>query len=256
MAEPNLYRLTGTVRRPHIRPLCRKVLIVMLTLPRAIIYALVVAALSGAAVHPESVTTEPYPFHRLVTSGGIKLYQKLISPARGSSCPMHPHCSEYSHLVFRNRNPLQAYLMTADRLLRCGHDLDQYSSTAVDGYLRYSDSVDDESPGGTHSSPSASGRRWPRLTNYDDIPTRYANVDSPGPGQEIFRFARQLAIEGDYYRAITEFRRYLMYFPESPYRSHAQLAVLNCYYEAGLYSEAIEYGEKALRRKTPSDPTR
>ncbi|MCK4460976.1 MAG: membrane protein insertion efficiency factor YidD, partial [candidate division Zixibacteria bacterium] len=197
----------------------------MLTLPRAITYALVAAALSGAAVHPESVTTEPYPFHRLVTSGGIKLYQKLVSPARGSSCPMHPRCSEYSRLAFRNRNPLQAYLMTADRLLRCGHDLDQYSPTVVNGYLRYSDPVDEEqSTGGAFSTGRSSDNQ---IVEEEVSQGAVSSVgegypDSTQPDELLFRFAIQLHNDGEHDRAITEYRRLMAYYPNSPYRLQAE----------------------------------
>jgi hypothetical protein len=76
----------------------------------------------------DSVDSGSYPFYRPVTSGLMSLYQDFISPARGTSCPMHPHCSEYASQVFGNYNTLQAYVMTADRLLRCGHDNNRYKS--------------------------------------------------------------------------------------------------------------------------------
>jgi len=138
-------------------------------------------------------------------------------------------------------------MMTADRLIRCGHDLEQYRSVMVDGFLRYSDPPADDSPAGNGGSAPSLGDKWPRLTTYEhDSALIFTDTDTPGPGQDLFRFAQQLALEGDFYRAITEYRRYLQYYPDSPYRSEAQLALLNCYFRAGQYSAAVEYGEKVL----------
>lgn len=40
------------------------------------------------AVSHQSTGVAAYPFHQPITSGAITLYQKLISPARGTFCPM------------------------------------------------------------------------------------------------------------------------------------------------------------------------
>jgi putative component of membrane protein insertase Oxa1/YidC/SpoIIIJ protein YidD len=64
-----------------------------------------------------------------VTNDYIGFYQNYISGIRGQSCPMYPSCSRYGIESFRNNNFLNAFLLTSDRLIRCGHDYQNYSFT-------------------------------------------------------------------------------------------------------------------------------
>jgi putative component of membrane protein insertase Oxa1/YidC/SpoIIIJ protein YidD len=65
-------------------------------------------------------------------------YKTYISPADGSRCPMHPSCSTYSKEAFKTRGIFMATLLTCDRLIRCGSDLDKYEFTLINGkYRRY-----------------------------------------------------------------------------------------------------------------------
>ncbi|MDH3890765.1 MAG: membrane protein insertion efficiency factor YidD [candidate division Zixibacteria bacterium] len=218
------------------------------------------------AVHTPS-SSEPagidaYPFHRPVTSGAIILYQKLISPARGTSCPMHPHCSEYGREAFANHSPIRAYIMTADRLLRCGHDLNQYRPTSVDGRRRYFDPIDlDQAFGGRMIALAAAGES----ESADDTninPRSSANSTTSTNGDSdslLFRFARQLQQEGDNQRAVTEYLRLVSYYPDSPFGGRAKLAAVQCYHAAGLFSQAVVYGESVLSEQpeaTIADPIR
>lgn len=59
----------------------------------------------------------------------IGFYQKYISGIRGQECPMYPSCSNYGLKAFSETNFAAAFVMTSDRLLRCGHDHNNYSLT-------------------------------------------------------------------------------------------------------------------------------
>ena len=59
----------------------------------------------------------------------IGFYQKYISGIRGQECPMYPSCSNYGLKTFTESNFVSAFVLTSDRLLRCGHDHDNYSLT-------------------------------------------------------------------------------------------------------------------------------
>lgn len=59
----------------------------------------------------------------------IGFYQTYISGIRGQECPMYPSCSNYGLKTFSETNFASAFVMTSDRLLRCGHDLNNYSLT-------------------------------------------------------------------------------------------------------------------------------
>jgi len=52
----------------------------------------------------------------------IRFFADTISRADGDRCPMYPSCSAYSQEAFRNYGFLKGWIMTSDRLLRCGRD--------------------------------------------------------------------------------------------------------------------------------------
>lgn len=57
-----------------------------------------------------------------VWSFPIQFFQKSISRADGNRCPMYPSCSHYASEAFKRHGPLKGFILTCDRLLRCGHD--------------------------------------------------------------------------------------------------------------------------------------
>ncbi|NBW35942.1 MAG: membrane protein insertion efficiency factor YidD [Cytophagia bacterium] len=73
----------------------------------------------------------------------LSFYQNNISEARGVSCPMYPSCSQYAKLAFKEYTPLHAVALTADRLIRCGHDLKQYESIPLEAGSFYFDPLPD-----------------------------------------------------------------------------------------------------------------
>lgn len=48
---------------------------------------------------------------------------------RGGSCAMYPSCSNYGLLMFSNRSFWPAVIETAERMTRCGHDMEYYPQT-------------------------------------------------------------------------------------------------------------------------------
>lgn len=52
----------------------------------------------------------------------IGLLQKFISRADGDRCPMYPTCSHYARQAFAKEGVLKGWILTSDRLLRCGRD--------------------------------------------------------------------------------------------------------------------------------------
>ena len=47
---------------------------------------------------------------------------KVISGADGHRCPMYPSCSAYARDAVKKHGPLLGWIMTSDRLVRCGRD--------------------------------------------------------------------------------------------------------------------------------------
>jgi putative component of membrane protein insertase Oxa1/YidC/SpoIIIJ protein YidD len=58
----------------------------------------------------------------------IRLFQKFISRADGDRCPMHPSCSHYAQEAFKRHGSIIGWILTCDRLLRCGRDETRLSS--------------------------------------------------------------------------------------------------------------------------------
>ena len=57
----------------------------------------------------------------------IKFYQEHISPADGDRCPMYPSCSTYASKSIEKHGWFMGWVMTCDRLVRCGRDEVRFS---------------------------------------------------------------------------------------------------------------------------------
>ena len=69
----------------------------------------------------------------------IGIYKKYLSNLKNTRCNMYPSCSTYGMMCFASHSFPVAIIKTADRIIRCGHDLAVYPvsynygfSTAVD----------------------------------------------------------------------------------------------------------------------------
>lgn len=49
-------------------------------------------------------------------------YRKAVSPLSQDRCPMTPSCSTYAHECLSHYGFVRGFIMTADRLVRCGRD--------------------------------------------------------------------------------------------------------------------------------------
>ena len=52
----------------------------------------------------------------------VEAYRTYISPIDGKTCPMYPTDSKYSVLSFKKHGFFIGWMMTIDRLFRCGRD--------------------------------------------------------------------------------------------------------------------------------------
>ena len=55
----------------------------------------------------------------MVLIGGIRLYQRFVSPLLGPTCRYHPSCSAYALGAVRTHGPVKGSLLTVGRLARC-----------------------------------------------------------------------------------------------------------------------------------------
>jgi len=66
-----------------------------------------------------------------------------LSAVRQSECPMYPSCSEYAVQSIRKYGALRGWIMSCDRLLRCGRDELNVSPTIlIDGKWKCYDPVE------------------------------------------------------------------------------------------------------------------
>ncbi|MFH0926230.1 MAG: membrane protein insertion efficiency factor YidD [bacterium] len=70
----------------------------------------------------QTFSTKNLSIPSIAFSQTIRFYQKFISGRTGKQCPMYPSCSNYSYQSFQRYDFLKGYMMTCDRLMRCGHE--------------------------------------------------------------------------------------------------------------------------------------
>ena len=65
---------------------------------------------------------DPTENNQLDTNPVIKFYQTHISGIDGNRCPMYPSCSQYCNQAIQKHGFYIGWIMTCDRMLRCGRD--------------------------------------------------------------------------------------------------------------------------------------
>ncbi len=68
----------------------------------------------------------------------VRFYRKVISPVDSNRCAMKPTCSSYSISAIKKHGALMGWIMTCDRLLRCGRDEVRLSKKSGVNGRRYS----------------------------------------------------------------------------------------------------------------------
>jgi len=71
-------------------------------------------------------------------------YKKYISPIDGDRCMMYPSCSTYSKEAIGRFGFFRGFVMTCDRLTRCGNDLHKYPQFIYNGRVYIVDPVESE----------------------------------------------------------------------------------------------------------------
>ncbi len=91
--------------------------------------------LSNAPVCAQESSGENHSFEKSqhALSGPVNLFRKYISPADGDRCSMHPSCSSYCMNAVEKHGFLKGWVMTCDRLLRCGRDESKHSPPVIRG---------------------------------------------------------------------------------------------------------------------------
>jgi putative component of membrane protein insertase Oxa1/YidC/SpoIIIJ protein YidD len=80
---------------------------------------LLLTAFGPGNVHAGETPAED---HGSILASPLTLFQSIISRADGQRCPMYPSCSHYAAQAVERHGKILGWILTADRLLRCGHD--------------------------------------------------------------------------------------------------------------------------------------
>jgi hypothetical protein len=152
---------------------------------------------------------------------------------------MTPHCSEFGMQAFTSRNPLSAFIMTSDRLHRCGHDLQYYEMTFVDEQPRFADAIPTGRAAVVYREVDPAPKALP-LTAF----ARDGATDERAAAS-LLDFAESLEAWGDHARAITEYLRFLHDFPGDPRSCRAQVGLIRAHYQGGAHEEVIRLGRQA-----------
>jgi TolA-binding protein len=77
---------------------------------------------------------------------------------------------------------------------------------------------------------------WQPLSASTIAPTESMSLSS----DQLLIFAEQLMREGEYFRAITEYRRFLFYYPDDPRRAMVHFSIGLAFYRGESYVEAMQ----------------
>jgi TolA-binding protein/TM2 domain-containing membrane protein YozV len=80
------------------------------------------------------------------------------------------------------------------------------------------------------------GLFWRQLSASTLTPTESIGVSS----DQLLNFAEQLMREAEYFRAITEYRRFLFYYPDDPRRAMVHFSIGLAFYRGESYVEAMQ----------------
>ena len=161
-------------------------------------------------------------FKKSAATDYIQVYQKYISGIRAHECPMYPSCSNYSLKLFNKLNFTSALAATAERILRCGHDIKQYPITLRENGIKLIDFPEFEN--------------IPNDIHYSKTPYYFAYSDTI-PKDSSFLFVNRLINNQFFHEALLEINR-LEYFNSS---FNLQLFINKI-----ICLKAIEEYEKAL----------
>ncbi len=81
------------------------------------------------------------PGQRLA-EGGIRIFQRYISPVDGDRCPSYPTCSQYGVEAVRTHGAVIGFVMTFDRLMHESDEIRRVPLVKVGDRYRYYDPVE------------------------------------------------------------------------------------------------------------------
>ena len=188
----------------------------------------------GGLVSPrQSYFNDTLKKEATATSDYIGFYQKYISGIRGRSCPMYPSCSNYGLKAFTETDFASAFILTSDRLLRCGHDHENYALTLQSNGFRFIDYPYYDTP--------------PKELYYTRSTYAFAYSDTIKNNSDDADFVKKLINSGYYREALLEITR--IEFRSSTFDIELFINKIICLKALNEHEKAIF----AYETKCPSD---
>ncbi len=191
----------------------------------------------------------------------VRAYQITASEHKHYGCQFKPSCSGYSVESLKKFGGFWGLLMTADRLIRCN-----WGARHFYAQIRTPDGPK------LHDPPAANYLPDPDRSERPEFPpkinageTRLAEilkaiVPKTGPWEtelgaaageqaKLFRYGLALYADRDLYRAITEFSRFITYYPAHPLADDAQFLVGECYFLGARYGSAAKAYDRVMEKQ-------
>jgi putative component of membrane protein insertase Oxa1/YidC/SpoIIIJ protein YidD/TM2 domain-containing membrane protein YozV len=211
-----------------------------------------------------------YPFSYKTFLNPIAIYHRTLSV---SSCKFFPSCSRYTYLAIDRFGISKGLILGAERLNRCNPFVDDDDYVKLGHYLY-------DPPGDFFAIVDSNRIRiWQSINkNLDKFidsafcPESYSrqNKVSDKPASEYndlliplfptekiksheLGFACFLYNEKQFYRAVTEFYRYLHQFPDDQHKNSILLLIACSNFEARRFSDAAEIFNKVFTDKLEDD---
>jgi putative component of membrane protein insertase Oxa1/YidC/SpoIIIJ protein YidD len=167
--------------------------------------------------------SSPIKLKETATDDYIGIYQKYISAIRGQDCPMYPSCSNFGLKTFREVSFAEAFILTSDRLLRCGHDRDNYALTLQGNHFKNLDYP--------YYDPPPQGLYYKSNVYY------YPFADTLNDRQSPVRLVKSLILEGLYREALLELKR--IQYTGVEYTEELFINELICFKAIGDFEKGI-----------------
>jgi|GEM_PF-837376 len=180
----------------------------------------------------KSSTIKPFEEYGAGQHLFLNFYQNWLSPVKGGNkCPMYPSCSQYAKIAWQSLPWYKAYPLIFERLLGCGKALQLYPTIQINHQIYCYDPVVTRE---ALSVPELSSDTTQSI--FDSKNSSSENGFRPDQG-----FADYLFNTGEYYRAITEYRRVLYDYPDSTQKLSLLRNIGRCYLQGQDYEGYIRF---------------
>ena len=189
---------------------------------------------------------KPADFSTSTPLNAIALYHRYFSR---SSCQFYPSCSRYGYKSISKHGLIKGTILESERLIRCNPKAHTYGYGQVGQFLydpprefwryRYEDKK-------TYSAAEFIAARL--MAEEEVSPQRqdtsgelYFQLFDDVVADGRLKFAFYLYNERDLYRAVTEFKHYMVENPDSDSVPAVYFMLAFCYLHADRYDEALKY---------------